>query len=286
MIGHSFAKPQSKFARLIPVSGGLALECTYDADLIRDFKSRLPPEGRRWDPDRKRWLIAPQYADLVAKLCAAYLGVTVAVPKQATAPVATTELVQLIYLGRTKDRGNGESSAFGYADGTWKLIFPEAVLRDWFDAVPQRPGELPTLYAVLAIKPVATPEEIKKAHRRLALQWHPDRCKDNDAAEQFKIIQSAYEVLSDPLKRRKYEAGLTLEASLRQPARRPYSVIPDPNGYRPPLKCGWVLVDGTESLGRFIVARILEWQDVVNAQGQSMVTSWPMGADKPTISWS
>lgn len=285
MRSHSFAQPRPNFARLIPVAGGLAFESTYHADMIRDFKARVPTEGRRWDPDRKRWLILPQYADLVAQLCIAYLGVTVTVPKLAATSTTTTELIQLLYLGRTKDRG-GESSAFGYADGTWKLIFPEQVLREWFEAVPQRPGELPTLYAVLAIKPAATPEEVKSAYRRMAKIWHPDVNRgDSDAPEQFKIINHAYQVLSDPISRKKYEAGLAFDASLRQPAQRPYSAIPDPSGYRAPLKCGWVLAEGVETLGRFVVSKILEWQDVVNAQEQVMVTSWPMGADKPAVVW-
>ena len=49
--------------------------------------------------------------------------------------------------------------------------------------------------------PVATAEEIKKAYKRQALRWHPDRCKPEDkckAEEKFKEVSEAYETLNDP----------------------------------------------------------------------------------------
>jgi curved DNA-binding protein len=61
-------------------------------------------------------------------------------------------------------------------------------------------------YASLGVAREATPDEIKKAFRKLARKYHPDTATDKQGAEEkFKEINEAYEVLSDPEKRRKYD---------------------------------------------------------------------------------
>jgi len=60
-------------------------------------------------------------------------------------------------------------------------------------------------YEILGVKRNATEEEIKKAYRKLALQYHPDRNKSKDAEEKFKTISEAYAVLSDKQKRAQYD---------------------------------------------------------------------------------
>ena len=61
-------------------------------------------------------------------------------------------------------------------------------------------------YEVLGVPKTASADEIKKAHRKLALKYHPDRNKDNkEAEERFKEIQEAYDVLSDAQKRQNYD---------------------------------------------------------------------------------
>lgn len=61
-------------------------------------------------------------------------------------------------------------------------------------------------YEVLGVSKSANENEIKKAFRKKAMEYHPDKNKSPDAEEKFKEINEAYDVLSDPSKRQKYDS--------------------------------------------------------------------------------
>src|SRR5450432_1759933 len=69
-------------------------------------------------------------------------------------------------------------------------------------------AERPDYYKILGVGKNASEAEIKKAYRKLARQYHPDRNSgDKKAEERFKEISQANDVLSDPEKRKEYDRG-------------------------------------------------------------------------------
>ncbi|QFY14481.1 DnaJ domain-containing protein [Nonomuraea phyllanthi] len=68
-----------------------------------------------------------------------------------------------------------------------------------------RPAAGETFYQVLGVERGASDDDIKRAYRRLARQLHPDVNPDPGAAERFKRVTEAYDVLSNPSKRKTYD---------------------------------------------------------------------------------
>nr|ABK92962.1 unknown [Populus trichocarpa] len=68
-------------------------------------------------------------------------------------------------------------------------------------------------YKILGISKTASVSEIKRAYKKLALQWHPDKNVDNreEAEAKFRDIAAAYEVLGDDDKRARYDRGEDME---------------------------------------------------------------------------
>lgn len=274
---------QAAQCRIDAVNGALAITSPYDPNFVAALKATIPASDRKWDGGRKQWMVSVDYGSQLQRLVSQHYGVTVSLPEQHSAPTASEmRILDVRYLGACKTREDGGETAFGWANGGWSVIFPKATLLEWFGQT-SRPDEAQTLYGVLGVSQDATYEIIRKSWKRLILQWHPDRAKELDAPEQFRAIQEAYEVLGDPNKRAKYNAGLQFEAMTKAHGGG-YKKVSQ-SDWRAPLRCGLILAEGQQRLGRFIVSRILQWEDVVNAAGETLVTTWPVGADHFEERW-
>ena len=281
---------------LSPRSDGLALVSPYDPAFVVAFKALLSSRERTWDPQNKVWVIDPSKADAVADLCATFFGARPSVPSvtaQAAAPEIRT--ITLEYLGQCKQRDlGGEPTAMGYAGGAWSVVAPESVLRAWFDPFgaqadqPREPDAPQTLYGLLGVGQDADDQALKQAYRRMARQWHPDSCREPDAKEMFIRIKAAYDVLSDPLKRRKYNAGLLFEQRQkpeRASDRWRANLAAMHSTYRAPLRCGLLVAEALPRLGRLTLTKILAWNDIVDGAGRVMVASWDTDAERIRVEW-
>ncbi|MBV8337877.1 MAG: J domain-containing protein [Alphaproteobacteria bacterium] len=94
-----------------------------------------------------------------------------------------------------------------------------------------------TPYEVLGVKPDASADEIRKSYRKLAKQFHPDLNPGKPEAEaRFKSISAAYDLLSDPEKRARYDRGEIDESGAERPQRsyyRTYAEGPAGRKYQP-----------------------------------------------------
>lgn len=68
-----------------------------------------------------------------------------------------------------------------------------------------KPAQIQDFYERLGVARDASPEEIKKSYRKMALSWHPDRSKSPEADEQFRAVSEAYGILSDLRKKLLYD---------------------------------------------------------------------------------
>lgn len=286
-------------ARIVNNGSSMALYSDYDAGLVAALKSRIPTTSRKWNPQSKCWEFDPAWAGVVSDLCLDYLGSRPQIPAAAghTRPQSETRILRVEYIGQLKDRGDGELTAFGAVANNqksfsgsgpfkpivnldWTIIFSEQVLKDWFEGDNQKDTlNTTTLYAMLALKRTATQDEIKKAWRQMARRYHPDINHDDDAHVMMQKINDAYEVLRNPNMRKRYDAGLQLEASMGQ-AKPSYSF----DAWRPPIRCGLIMATGQEILGRFVVEKINEWHDIVK-DGMTLVTSWDLATNSLVREW-
>ena len=82
-------------------------------------------------------------------------------------------------------------------------------------------------YRLLGVRPDATVLLIKRAYRKLAKQYHPDLNQASDAAEKFREITEAYDTLTDPERRRRYDRLHGIGRTSPGTGRRTLPLLPD-----------------------------------------------------------
>ena len=253
-------------------------------NLKDDFKAAVPAKYRGWDDATKSWKIAPEGIQRAHEFLCFHLGhvelPALEISNAITATVQKTFTIE--YIGQCKERGAGTISALGSVRGFWCVEFPEAVLKAWFEK--RAAGDdTQTYYQILCVFESATGTDIKSAHRRLARQWHPDVCGEPEAAEKFRELTDAYEILRDPQKRKRYDAGLFFEREAKKAPEAVTSLYTMMTGrkskfenkyFRAPLRCGLITAEGIQALNKFTVSAILSWDDITDGAGRVMTTSW------------
>ena len=271
---------------MIPSGSGYKVITPFSRNFVQQLKEGIPASDRAYDPNSRCWTVSAQYCDDVVRLIGNEYGVWLNPKPITAAPILG--IIELLYLGTTKDRGNGTETASGWTEQGWTVIFPKAVLKSYFDPsftgqASEKPG-MSTYYETLSVQKNASLDEIKSGYRRMVKQWHPDVCHDPDATEVFRSVQHAYEILSDPKTKARYDVGLKMsEASHEKQKKRERAE--DMLPYRAPLKCGNLLCEYTTLGIKKTVSKILQWEDIYNEHGQTLVSYWKMGDDAPTFEW-
>lgn len=279
--GRSYGHSQAPSASVTEHNGMLLLTSSYSPELVAWLKA-LPQADRVCNYNEgKTWSVDPKHGSALKKAVHDILGIDVTIPQVAQLSQAErSETFEVRYVGGARQRGdNPERSATGFVQGEWKLIFGELAMRKYFGENDAKPGGIPTKYGVLGVTQDATEDDIRKAYRKMARVTHPDVCKEPDAEDRFKQVQSAYEILSDVSKRQKYNAGLKLQASLGGQR------VSTDKVYYSPLRCGIITARVKPVAGnRFVVLEILSWKDIL--QGNKMlVTTWANGAKTFIEQW-
>ena len=282
------------YAYVRSTAQGYKFRSSYDSGLVGGLKQRIPANGRKPKYANGKfdcWLISPQYGEILVDICKDNLDVDLQLPQAKTKRVIEQRIIRVEYVGAVKDRGNGDMVAYGAVAANsftynpsldWSIAFPELVLKEWFtgEKTTHTRPQPTTYYTLLAIKQSASGSEIKSAWRKQMKRYHPDVNSDEDAHEMTMKVNKAYKALSNPQSRKKYDLGLKMVANVGVKANTKQSQF----GWQPPIRCGLILCEGYEHVGRFNVEKIMQWIDIVE-NGKSLVSSWDKATNSLRREW-
>src|SRR5690242_14645491 len=109
--------------QVIAERGQFVFISPYKPALVADLKWHIPNSDRKWDPTRKAWIIDPRHGQTLVTLVFRHCGELLALP--ALTKLANSKEMRILevhYIGQCKDRGNGDFSAFGYANNDWSVV--------------------------------------------------------------------------------------------------------------------------------------------------------------------
>ena len=252
----------------------------YSAEFVGLLKEKIPGNARSWDGQNRVWNVDAKYLDTVKSLAELYFDFVDVVHDKAQAKHAR-ETILIEYLGRCKSDDWNVAYANAQVNGSWNVRVSETVLRAYFEnASHAEVTTQTTLYHLLGAKLTASQDELKTAFKRAARTWHPDLNKDPDAAEMFRKVKQAWDLLENPVKRAKYDAGLKLQAAHEQgnvPSWKDAVLTTHSDyGYRAPATCGIVDCDIENGIKRTIT-KIYDWRDDTRKMGNITlirVASW------------
>jgi hypothetical protein len=291
-------------------AGYYAMRSPKDQTLIDELKAAIHYSKRSWNSAARAWIVEPSALPSLLRAIerAGYALPEVPQMDGTAALIATIQRqIRIDYLGQCKERDGGIISALatenavnpytsfdGRTHYSWSIEILESALKEWFEHRSQA-GAVngQTFYQVLCVVETATDYQIKSAHRRLARQWHPDVSAEDDAAEMFMRLTDAYNILRDPQTRKRYDAGLFFEREAAKPKEigNEWLVLHNARGvkmykqyFRAPLRCGLVTAEGRQELKKFVVSKILKWEDITES-GMTMTSSWNKATESIQVNW-
>ncbi len=192
--------------------------------------------------------------------------------------------------GRAMSTPTSTAYASAWVDGGWNCRIEEPVLRSFFGD-PVLPFNGDFFQALLEAK------DISKAYKQFARRYHPDLNKAKEAVEQFHRLRNAYDTLKDPIKRKRYQAGLKFAVA----ATKVNEVV-----FHLPKTCGQVTVKGewmastrnmdwqrrqkwsgdfdrdSDTTRKILnVTEIVKWEDIFDRNGRRMEARWDRNNPDP-----